>query len=87
MERSNVDRMYPHIEGIRRNYPDWPSTFSKCSTEECRNLGRGAGMCAYCHEKKLAEFVGEDLAKEFHNSVHQEITVIAKMFDVARDKE
>ncbi len=68
MERSKLDRAYDHVTGIDRNYTDWPSTFGACRTDECGNSARGCGYCADCHESKLAEYVGEEIAKNYHDS-------------------
>jgi len=69
MKRSKLDKAYEHISGIYRNYPDWPSTFGGCITENCNNLARGSGFCAYCHEKELAKYAGDKPARNFHNEV------------------
>jgi hypothetical protein len=69
MKRSKLDKAYVHVLGIYRSYPDWPSTFGKCSTDGCENSARGCGLCADCHEKGLAQYSGEEAAKDFHDKV------------------
>ena len=69
MKRSPVDIAYDHVSGMRRNYPDWPSTFGCCSEPECNKSARGCGVCADCHENKLAEIVGISYAHKVHESI------------------
>ena len=73
--------MYSHVEGIRRNYPYWPSTFGSCAANNCTNSARGGGLCAVCHEKKLAKYVGADHAKRYHDSVKVEHAAYLDMKD------
>ena len=86
MERSNVDKAYDHVTGIMRNYPHWPSTFSNCTTEGCNQMGRGYGLCADCHEKKLAEYCGEAMAKRFHESISNANKIYHSMIKIIRDE-
>lgn len=69
MERSIVDMAYDHVTGISRSYSDWPVTVNPCNTTGCSGSARGDGICADCHEKKLADIVGSDKAKELHDAV------------------
>ncbi len=79
MERSNIDKAYDHIAGIRRNYPDWPSTFNECITESCRIQARGGGLCAFCHQAELAKYVGGAEARKFHQAVQEEAAICADL--------
>ena len=55
------------IYQLERQYPMWPSTFSKC---ECkRHLARGAGRCGECIEEELADLIGRSLAWEVHHAL------------------
>lgn len=53
------------ISVVRRNYPGWPSTFSKCETDGCSSQARGGGLCVECAQRLLAAQVGELLAARF----------------------
>lgn len=57
------------IHKLWRGHPNWPSTFSKCPTERCQNLGRGGDFCTDCTEEALAFLVGPELAREYHGTV------------------
>lgn len=81
MTKSKSEEMHEHISGIQRNYPDWPSTFGPCATVGCTESARGCGLCAYCHESKLAGIVGGDLAFKFHHAIKRRAVFIAKMKD------
>jgi len=53
---------------IIENYPAFSTTFSQCS--ECkRNSAKGGMLCTSCLEDELAEIVGCQKAKEFHDNV------------------
>ena len=70
------------INGIYRNYPDWPSTFRKC---ECgQHLGRGGGKCAECLEGDLAAIIGKPLAWEIHQTIKQYAELRSEAMDKAR---
>jgi len=48
------------INDLRRNYPDWPSTFSQCMNEGCVNGARGGRQCIECIFNELMELTGND---------------------------
>jgi len=53
---------------IIENYPVFSTTFLVCS--ECKNNPAKGGMhCKDCLEEDLAEIVGYEKAKEFHENV------------------
>jgi len=53
---------------IIENYPVFSTTFSQCS--ECKsNSAKGGMLCTSCLEEDLAEIVGDEKAKEFHENV------------------
>ncbi len=78
-ERSNVDKAYDHIRGIDINYPDWPATMNPCVSMGCGNTARGHGYCADCHEVKLAEYCGQELAAKFHEAVKERSRVYSEI--------
>ena len=86
MKRSNLDKAYDHIIGIQRNYPDWPSTFGGCSTDGCEGSARGCGLCADCHEKELAEYVGSELAHKFHSAIKLRMEVYGEIYDAIENR-
>lgn len=65
--QGKVDKAYTHIRGLYANYPDWEATFNPCPTESCEGSARGTGICADCHEKALAKYVGVEMAENFHH--------------------
>lgn len=50
---------------IGRQYPRWPSTFSKCWNEHCFESARGGHECSGCLEKKLAYLADNKTAKKY----------------------
>jgi len=86
MGLSKLEQAYRHITGIQRNYSDWPSTFGPCYNDECTNSARGCGLCANCHEKKLAEFVGDELAGKFHAAIKQRSLIVGQIRDLLEDR-
>jgi len=53
---------------IIENHPVFATTFSQCS--ECKkNSAKGGMHCKDCLEDELAEIVGYEKAKEFHENV------------------
>lgn len=64
------ETIYNLIYGIRRNYPDNASTFSKCFDKSCNNYGRGGGLCAHCSTKELGKAIDDmDLAEEYRVAI------------------
>lgn len=70
------------INGIYRNYPDWPSTFRKCKCGQ--HLGRGGSKCAECLEGDLAAIIGKPLAWEIHQTIKQYAELRGEAMDKAR---
>lgn len=53
---------------IIENYPAFSTTFSLCSN--CiNNAAKGGMLCRDCLEEDLADIVGDEKAKEFHENV------------------
>lgn len=50
---------------IGRQYPRWPSTFSKCWNDHCYENSRGGHECSKCLEKKLAYITNNKTAKKY----------------------
>lgn len=67
---------------LRKNYPLCTSTFGNCSTDGCEKMGRGAGKCADCCEKEIAELTGlpQD-AKQFHENTKQNAALICNFLE------
>lgn len=63
-QTNNVEALIYQLE---RQYPLWPSTFSKCECQ--RHAARGGGKCAECIEEALAELIGRPLAWELHHAL------------------
>jgi hypothetical protein len=57
------------IGDLWRQYPAWPSTFSKCAGEYCENASRGGHLCPSCLTFALAELVGEARAAKYAATV------------------
>ena len=54
------------ISDIRYELPQYGGVHTMGTCSVCREYPtRGAGECIQCKEKRLAELVGKDLAKEF----------------------
>ena len=63
------------INTIWRNYPEWPTTFSPCSTEYCDEWSRGGYLCIECCLEKIKNLLkGSDDEKDLIvNQLHQSI--------------
>lgn len=85
-KRSDVDVAFDHIQGLRRNYPDFPSTFNTCS-DKCKKMARGAGDCADCQEKKLAKLSTPELAKAYHEAFKHMREKQKEMIDYIRENQ
>lgn len=71
------------INGLYRNYPTWPSTFSVC---ECkRNLGRGGGKCADCIEDDLAQLIEPELANDIHVAIRHLATLRGEALAISEE--
>lgn len=68
------------ITTLRRNYPDWPSTFGPCSND-CGRNARGSGLCAYCCEDRLAQLTSKELASELHKHILGQRMCIDEMIE------
>lgn len=68
---SKAYEIEPLRQSLWRQYPNWPSTFNPCSALGCKNSAHGGGLCSAHIERKLAGFVGEELAEEYHEAVRQ----------------
>lgn len=75
-ERMISDAMFD----IRRNYQQGAHTLGLCRTCKKRH-GRGS-ICADCAEETLATLVGEDLAKEYHQSCAHYLSLLMKIDNV-----
>ena len=65
--KTALERM---ISDMRRNHPEWPSTFGPCS-EGCGGSGRGSGPCADCIERAIGLLVGQPMAAVgLHIAIH-----------------
>lgn len=86
MSRSPVDITYDLIRGLEGNYPDWPSTFGPCWTDNCSNGARGAGLCADCYEVELCKAIGPTLSQELHDAIRSRHTVWYDIKQMLKDK-
>jgi hypothetical protein len=50
---------------IHRQFPRWPSTFSKCWNETCPEQARGGHECQKCLEKKLETISDKKTARKY----------------------
>lgn len=80
------DEIYRLAEGIKRSYPYYPSTFSRCPRCISR-LGRGGEYCAYCLEDDLGKLVGPDKAHSFHLAVVHLSELEHDMMDSVKEAE
>lgn len=69
------------IHDMIRQYPVYPSTFSRCDCK--RDMARGGGPCPSCLEEELAEIIGEDLADQMHQAIKTFATVKREALDAA----
>lgn len=75
------------LHALRRQYPDYPSTFGRCSTEGCNNGGRGSGKCSDCIEIKLSHLVGLEKAKQLHDAIRLQAAINNEIREMLYDKE
>jgi len=68
------------LSDIWRQYPAWPSTFSKCAGEYCGNASRGGHLCPVCLSEALIELVGLDLGGKYAETVHNCISARNAMY-------
>jgi hypothetical protein len=52
------------------SYPAYPTTFSTCSGCQSKQA-KGGMQCTDCLEDDLAELVGDQLAKAFHDQIKE----------------
>ena len=72
------------MDTIRYNLTPGVHTFGTCRA--CRKNGaRGAGRCAHCAEKDLAEVIGADLARELHESSKSHCDLMTRIGEVLDD--
>ena len=65
---------------LRRQYPEYPSTFSTC--QRCgNNPARGGGACASCIESDIAEISTPLLAAKLRGAIHNQASVISDIRD------
>ena len=69
------------LSDIWRQYPAWPSTFSRCASEYCGNSSRGGNLCPTCLERALGELVGESRAGRYVAAVEECIRVRGSLYD------
>ena len=71
---------------IARQFPRWPSTYSKCWNESCNEFGRGGNECPKCLEGKLAEATDKKTAKKYLKLIselrHLEINILFNFFSL-----
>ena len=76
------------INDLIRQYPTWPSTFSKCGCG--RGAARGGGQCSTCIEEDLAQIIDEEFADDIHATVryfaHLKSTAIELAENMDRSK-
>ncbi len=83
---SNEQKFNNLLYELRRNYPQYPSTFGVCSKFECNNSARGSGRCASCIADEIAELLGdEDLAMDIHKTTMVTARVIGLALDILED--
>jgi len=68
------------LYNLRRNYPNYISSFGSCSTEGCSNSARGSGKCAVCCENEIADIIGN---KELAHKIHEHTREVAHSIDNA----
>ena len=59
------DRIANLISAIWYQHPFWPSTFSECANDGCRESARGGRECKECLKKQLSALTSEEFATEF----------------------
>ena len=83
---TKLERLQHLIRVIRRNYPEYPTTFGPCSEEGCDKDARGSGMCPYCAEAELAALTElPSVAFEFHFCERSNCSLIGQMQGAIKD--
>lgn len=75
------------LNQLRRQYPDYPATFSRCKTERCGTIARGAGLCRGCIEILLSHLVGYESAKRLHDAIKLQATINNDVREMLYDNE
>lgn len=67
---------------LRRQFPEWPSTFSPCVVHGCTDAARGGGLCSECLRDCLSELTGQPaLATRLHDALETARDTTADMRD------
>lgn len=75
--------IFTNIHRLRRQYPleSRIATCNNCMTEGCIHTVVGAGKCANCVEKDLAELIGKRSAETLHRLTRETANEIRSMLD------
>lgn len=68
------------IADLWYQYPQWPSTFSKCVDGGCQNMARGGALCPQCVTNALAELAGSEPAHIYARTVQQCAAARARLY-------
>ena len=63
------DRVANLVSKIWAQHPFWPSTFSECANDGCRESARGGRECKECLKKQLSALTSEEFATEFYQAL------------------
>lgn len=70
------------IYDLRRQFPDWPSTFGPCVIHGCTLRARGGGLCSECLRDCLSELTGQPaLATRLHDALETARDTTASLRD------
>ena len=56
---SKTEQFFSLLYQLNRNYGQGVSTFGACSTDGCKQSGRGSGRCADCCEREIAVLIND----------------------------
>lgn len=68
-------------------HPSGVSTFSACSRKGCTNSARGGRICSAHAEADLAAVVGEELAKEYADTIKKLRQIESSQIDFIKGRE
>jgi len=60
------DQIANLVSDIWHQHPFWPTTFSECANDGCKESARGGRECKKCLQKQLSALTSEESATEFY---------------------
>lgn len=69
MSYDKANKAWELFQGLLRQYPLWPSTFSMCKCG--REHARGNGTCSLCIKEEMSELVGSELTARAYAALRE----------------